>query len=63
MHQKLTDYGRCCMLNNQLQTKSQVELEDNTIDKAYIIRNLYMCDLHVEFEILLPVTWKCLQSY
>ena len=51
------------MLNNQLQTKSQVELEDNTIDKAYIIRNLYMCDFHVEFGILRPVTWKYLQSY
>jgi hypothetical protein len=28
MHQELTKYGRCCMQNNQLPTKSHVELED-----------------------------------
>ena len=31
MHQKVTKHGRCCMHNSQLQTKSHVELEDNSI--------------------------------
>jgi hypothetical protein len=30
MHQKLTKYGRFCKQNNQLLTKSHVELKDNS---------------------------------
>ena len=30
MHQKLTKLGTCCMQNNQLPTKSPIELEDNS---------------------------------
>ena len=30
MHRVLTEYGRCCMQNNSLLTKSPVELEENS---------------------------------
>jgi hypothetical protein len=31
MHQKLTKHGRFCKQNNQLPTKTHVELKDNSI--------------------------------
>ena len=34
MHRKLTEHARCHMQNNQLLTKSHVELEDNS-DECY----------------------------
>ena len=30
MHQNLTEHGKCCMRNNQLPTKTPVELNDNS---------------------------------
>ena len=39
MHQKLIGHGRCCMQNNQLSTKSPIELKDNSVVvKMFLIR-------------------------
>jgi hypothetical protein len=37
MHHKLTKHGRFCKENNQLPTKTHVELKDNSIVKVKII--------------------------
>jgi hypothetical protein len=34
MHQKLIEHGKNCMQNNQLQTKTPVELEDDSINSS-----------------------------
>ena len=36
MHQKLTKHERFCKQNNQLPTKTHVELKDNSIDEKMI---------------------------
>jgi hypothetical protein len=36
MHQKLTKHGRFCKQNNQLPTKTRVELKDNSIDHNFL---------------------------
>ena len=42
MHSKLTQYGRCNLQNNQLRTKTHVELGDNYIEEYYSsYRELY----------------------
>ena len=42
MHRKLTEHGRCCMQNFQLQTRSHVELKDNS-NVVIQFHNASMC--------------------
>jgi hypothetical protein len=37
MHQKLTKHGRFCKQNNQLPTKTHVELKDNSIGQSKLM--------------------------
>ena len=48
MHQKLTNHGKFCMQNNQLPTKSHVELKDNSI-----IHACYISVASIAFHVLL----------
>ena len=42
MHQKFTEHGTFCIQNNQLPTKSPVELKDNSIDRL-IYNVIFLC--------------------
>jgi hypothetical protein len=57
MHQKVTKHGRFCKQNNELPTKNQVELKDNSIE--WVLSNLSLFIFIYYYDLLLLWIGMC----
>jgi hypothetical protein len=54
MHQKLTKHGKFCKQNNQLPTKTHVELKDNSISNGFLTDSAFYSACEDVWEEIIP---------